>query len=202
MIANPVTGQMTDRGLLKNHHLQNNSQGGAAVRMAGHGATLGLSDEAAYLGGRVAAGPEGGVFARENERAKIDANRQDFPVTSLVSEMAGGLAVPASVLSNSGKAATLGQAAKQGASAGAVTGGAYAAAEGEGFNNRLTRLPGGLIGGAAGGAVAVPVAKVVGWAAQKVGKPVARLFRDRRYYTEGRVQGRRRCWGVCARKRG
>ncbi|UAB89697.1 hypothetical protein I5192_03165 [Ruegeria sp. SCSIO 43209] len=182
MIYNPDTGQMTSRDLLTEHHRQTGSQGGAALRMAPHGTTLGLSDEAVALGSMVR-GKDAANFALENERAKIDANRSEYPVTSIASEVAGGLAVPATILSNSGKATSFGQAVKQGAKAGAGTGAIYGLGEGEG-EGRLRSAGFGLIGGAAGGAASVPVAKVAGWAAKKIGAPVARLLRDRRYYTE------------------
>ncbi|MEX0319016.1 MAG: hypothetical protein AB3N21_13745 [Ruegeria sp.] len=92
--------------------------------------------------------------------------------------------MPAAILDDAARAATTGQAVMKGAKAGAITGGAYATATGEGFEGRLTNLPGGLIGGTVGGAAAAPAVKVVSWAAGKLGKPVARLFADRRYYTE------------------
>ncbi|MFV1484526.1 MULTISPECIES: hypothetical protein [unclassified Phaeobacter] len=181
--VNPDTGQMTSRELLTGHHRQNNSRGGAIARMAPHGATLGLSDEAAWVGERLARGPDAAKFAMENERAKIEGYREDFPYSSFLAEMGGGLAVPASVVQGGAKAVGAGQAVRKAATAGAVTGALYGAGEGEGLGGRSKGGGFGLIGGAAGGVASVPLAKVVIWAANKAGKPVARLFSDRRYYT-------------------
>ena len=181
---NPHTGQMTSRELLTNHHQQNATRGNAVIDMAAHGLTVGTSDEAAGVGGLVNGG-EGAQFERENRRAEIDANRMEFPFTSFFSEAAGGLAVPTSVFKSGSKVATFGQGVKKGAKAGALTGAAYAAAEGEGgFINRMRDVPAGTVGGAVGGAAAVPVGKAVAWAAKALGKPIARLFADRRYYNE------------------
>lgn len=186
---NPYTGQMTSRELLQGQIQDDLSRKQTVPMMAAHGASLGTSDEAAWLAGRIGGKPKFGdkkdvaKFEMEKQRAFIDASREKFPYSTLAAEVGGGSVVPGAVFKDGARAtSTLGILGKA-AGSGGVTGGLYAVGEGEGVG-RLRDAPVGMALGAAGGVISVPVGKVVLWAGRHLGKPVARLFSDRRYYTE------------------
>lgn len=148
MVYNPSTGQYTSRELLANN--MRPSQMEALQAGSARGITFGLGDEVA--------GAIGGPFAREKVRAAQDAAARDYPVTSAVGEIGGSLALPAGA---AGRAANLGEAVVQGAKAGAVLGGGYAAANSEGgVINRVSDGIEGAIGGTLFGAAAPVVVNV------------------------------------------
>lgn len=179
MIANPVTGQMTSRELLANHErLMGTTRGDAVRTMAGHGGTLGGSDEAAAAAGYIRGGPDRARFEQERQRARVDVARKDYPVTSFAAEAVGGAVAPASLLRGG---VGLGRAA----AAGAVTGGAYGALEGEGAEGRAAGAAIGAPVGAAAGAASVPIAKAAAWAADNLGRAAGRVFSRPEFYVEG-----------------
>jgi hypothetical protein len=85
----------------------------------------------------------------EAERAALARNRQEFPVQSVASNIAGGLPLALVPGLNAAKATTTGRAILNGAKAGAATGALAGFGAGEG--GVTERLPGAAAGGAVGG---------------------------------------------------
>jgi hypothetical protein len=120
---------------------------GGLIELGKQGITLGLSDEAAGVGGAIGAGLTGNdpmaAYTRERDlaRGNIDRARKEWPVMGTVAELlGGGGAVKAITVPN-----RLAQVARQGAGLGAAAGFGY----GEGGES----VPNALIGGATGGAL-------------------------------------------------
>jgi hypothetical protein len=101
---------------------------------------MGFADEAMGAAGFVEGGPEMANLRREQARATLEAQQQEFPGTFMTGEIAGAVASPANRLL--GPTATVGQAARQGAVLGAVN--AAGRAEGD------DRLAAGASGAALG----------------------------------------------------
>lgn len=156
---NPETGQMTSRELIKGNYEPNRYD--TVVGSAMQGAGFQFGDEAMGLMGAVegamrpdmSAG-EMGRFRREQARAMLEANQEEYPGLALSSEIIGSL--PAAVATGSllGSARTLPQAMGQGAKLGFAEGTLYGAGRGEGFEGRAkaaTRdsIMGAGVGGAA-----------------------------------------------------
>ena len=151
---NPQTGQMTSRETMKGYWGVEQGRGDAAIETGAHGATLGTSDEAAWVAGRLADGPDMAKAMLESQRAKIGSAREKYPWQSLGTEMLGGAAVPATIYNDARQAASLGGAMVKGAKGGAGAGGLYAMGEAEGgVADRLLRAPEGMAAGAVGGAL-------------------------------------------------
>lgn len=93
MFANPNTGQMTSRELLANT-AETSPLRAVNVGLV-QGAMLGSADEAAGLVGQLEGGEEMATFRREQARATEEAQRRDFPGTSLASEITGAVLSPA-----------------------------------------------------------------------------------------------------------
>ena len=152
--------QMQDMGPLK-----------ATVVSAANGATLGFADE--IIGGATSLMGGDGAAATQRVRDAKEQARDQYKKISLASEIAGGMLLPL------GAVKTAGQAIK----VGAAVGGAYAVGEGTGAGvDRYKGLPLGVAAGAAGGAIAIPVAKAVGWAVGAFGKGAAKVFSSKSMY--------------------
>lgn len=173
---NPQTGQMTSRETMRGYHQVELGRGEAAANTAAHGATLGTTDEAAWLAGRTHS-PEMAHAMKESQRAKIEAARGKYPVQSFATEAAGAMAVPLTI---AGGAPTLAGAAV----GGAVTGWLYGAGEGEGgvADRAKSAVVPGVIGAAAAPA-GVPIGKAVGWAVSKGRSGLAHVFSKPKYYS-------------------
>lgn len=164
----------------------------AALRGVTQGATLGWGDEivgasAAGFGnatiGAARLGLErlapsvfgtGGTEAYEKTVADIRARnrsaREQYPVTSFASEVAGGIANPLTRLGLG--PATAGQRAVAGAASGAAVGGVMGAGQGEGFQDSVTRgLTGVAVGAPLGGAVNAAIGQRVVQAAVPSTRP-------------------------------
>lgn len=149
MFANPTTGQMTSRDMLREN--QSTSRGEAFGVGAIQGFALNRGDEAAGLIGRLEGGPEMQNFRREEFRASEEANRADFPGTALAGDITGAVASP--VMRVLGPVNSVTGAATQGA----IIGGLYgsgAAEEGE-------RLEQGALGAVIGGVTGAGAKKVI-----------------------------------------
>lgn len=133
---------------------QTNARGGNAftdfARMAAQGATFGFADE--LIG--VFAGDE----AKERSRQNLSVRRDLNPGASLLSEIAGGVALPLGVIGQGTRAgASSGRLAATGAGVGAVEGALFGAGESVEGERGSGAVTGGLIGLGTGGVVA-PVA--------------------------------------------
>lgn len=129
--------------------------------------------------------PSGYTQGRDEARAELAQARSDRPVTSFVSELAGGAAYPAGALKMG--APILGQTVKM-AAIGGAQGAAYgyAASEGDTEDRLTTGAIGGVLGAGLGGAMPSLAAAIVpyfragkggvsqfsDWLAGKVGLPV------------------------------
>lgn len=188
MVYNPATQQYVDVGALA----QMRDRGGvdAAIGGAMQGAGLRFGDEAlggvGYVEG-LARGVDPGQMAtyrREEARAQLAQDRADNPVSSVVGEIAGSIALPATAIrSGAGWLSNVARSAIAGAGYGAVA----AAGEGEGVEGRIANVPVGAALGAAGGALAVPVSAAAAWAGRRFGPRVASVFRQRRYFRDGQL---------------
>jgi len=124
----------------------------AAIFGAARGATFGFNDEITGAGAAIAAGLQGEnpVTAyqvnRDLVRRQTERTREESPVVSIGSELAGGIVTGARV---AGAPQTPGQAAKVGAAEGAV----YGFGTGDGLGGSA----GNALLGAAGGAVVSPI---------------------------------------------
>jgi hypothetical protein len=126
-----------------------------AAALGAHGFTFGFSDELADIlpGGRTG----------EEQRAFIEAAREEDPAAAFLSELAGGIALPMgaavsgarAIGTGGGIAARMGRGVLAGGGVGALSGGLYGAGEAEGSVGE--RLPeagvGAAIGGVLGGAL-------------------------------------------------
>lgn len=144
MFANPTTGQMTSRDMLREN--QSTSRGEAFGVGAIQGFALNRGDEAAGLIGRLEGGPEMQNFRREEFRASEEANRADFPGTALAGDITGAVASP--VMRVLGPVNSVTGAATQGA----IIGGLYGSGAAEQGERLEQGALGAVIGGVTGGA--------------------------------------------------
>lgn len=130
--------------------------------LAKHGITLGLSDEAAGLGGFISdlfrgQNPiEGYRRERDAEQLFVDRARQELGLVGTAAEFMGGLSLPGKALN---ALPTVGNAAKTGAIAGGTAGFGY----GEGAQGSVTNA---LLGGTIGGVIGAGSQVVAPYAAQ------------------------------------
>lgn len=143
MFANPNTGQMTSRDMLREN--QTTSRGEALGMGAMQGFAVNRADEMMGVAGRIEGGPEMGNFRKEQFRAKEEALRDDFGGTALVGDIAGAVTSPlVRVLGPTGSV--------QGAAVqGGIIGGAYASGAAE-EGERLEQGAWGTLFGAVAGA--------------------------------------------------
>lgn len=191
---NPYTGQYTKRSILKDQIENGLKRTESVPMMAAHGATLGTSDEAAWLAGLLHGGitkPKHGTakdvakFEQEKQRAFVDASREKYPYSSTAAEIGGGLVVPGSIMAGGAKAQTTMGTVGRAMGAGGLTGGLYAMGETDGsFSDRVKSVPVGAGLGAGGALVGIPAGKLAAWAGATLGKRVGRIFSDKRLYTE------------------
>lgn len=126
---------------------------GDFARMGFQGLTFGFGDEIIGMLG----GPE----ARERSRQNLSVRRDLNPGASLMSEVAGGVALPTFALGQGVRAGqTTRQLAATGATVGALEGAAFGAGESVEGERGSGAVTGGLIGAATGG-VAAPVGGAV-----------------------------------------
>lgn len=160
MIANPYTGQMTERSLLA-ANVGPVSGGQAFARGGVQGLSFNFGDE---LQGRVdAMSQEGGTsderyaFGRERARAMNETAQEQRPGAYLAGEIGGGVVAAGASAPLTFGAATLGQAAVRGGAIGAAEGVAYGMGRGENLDDRLgNALTDGALG--AGLGIAAPYA--------------------------------------------
>lgn len=149
MFANPKTGQMTSRDLLREN--QTTSRGEALGVGAMQGFSMNLTDELMGLAGRIEGGPEMQNFRQEQFRAKEEALRRDFPGAALAGDVTGAITSP--VMRVLGPVNSVTGAATQGAIIGGLYG-AGGAEEGE-------RLEQGALGAVIGGVTGAGVKKTI-----------------------------------------
>jgi hypothetical protein len=145
MFANPTTGQMTNRDMLREN--QSTSRGEALGVGYMQGFALNRADEMMGLAGRLEGGPEMQNFRREQFRANEEANREDFGGSALAGDIAGAVTSP--VMRVLGPVKTAWGAAAQGAGLGFAYG-SGAAEDGERLEQGAL---GAIIGGVTGGTV-------------------------------------------------
>ena len=160
MIANPYTGQMTERSLIAGN--VDPMTAGQAFRRGGtQGLSFNFGDE---IQGRVDAMSQSGgtseeryAFGRERARAMNEAARDQHGGAYLAGEIGGGIAAAGASAPLTFGASTLGQAALRGGAIGAAEGATYGLGRGENLNDRLgNAVTDGAIG--ALGGVAAPYA--------------------------------------------
>lgn len=134
----------TNREMMANN-LQT-SRGRAVVDGGLQGVTLGGFDELV--------GAVGSDFSRERARARLDASRRDYPGTTLASEVAGAVSLPAPAIA---QGATLPARIAQGAAIGGTFGGTYGALSADEGERMQGAVQGGTIGLVAGGALPAAV---------------------------------------------
>lgn len=149
MFANPTTGQMTSRDMLREN--QSTSRGEALAAGAMQGFAVNRADELMGVAGRVEGGPEMQNFRQEQFRAKEEALRQDFPGTALAGDVAGAVASP--VMRVLGPVNSVTGAATQGA----IVGGLY----GSGAAEKGERLEQGALGAVIGGVTGAGTKKAI-----------------------------------------
>ena len=149
----PRTGQYTTRDMMAAG--MQPGRGEAALAGASHGVTMGGIDE---IAGGLGAIVGQGDYQRERARARMDAARRDFPVTTTGAEIAGAVAVPMPGAAVA-QGASLPVRMAAGAGAGAGFGAQYGFLSGEGGAGERARnaAAGALVGGAAGAAVPAAV---------------------------------------------
>lgn len=162
--VNPNTGQMTSRELLRNAN-KGRTRFDAVTSGAARGLTFGGADEVAGGLSALAApfrGQDVGEaynFGLENARARIEADREAYPGTQLLSEVAAALSLPVGYFANAGRGAGIARTAAEGAAIGGAQGGLYGFLDAEGgADQRLDQarrgaVTGAAIGGAAGAAI-------------------------------------------------
>lgn len=152
--------QMQDMGPLK-----------ATVLGATNGVTLGFADE--IIGGATSLMGGDGAAATQRVADAKNLAREQYPKTALASEIAGGMLLPFGAIKTAGQAIKVG----------AAVGGTYALGEGTGTGiDRIKGVPLGMVAGAAGGAIAIPAAKAVSWAAGAFGKAAVSVFSKKSMY--------------------
>lgn len=176
MIANPMTGQMTNRDLLGGQFTPN--QAGAAAGGLMQGLGFGFGDEAIGLAGLVEGGPEMGAFRREQARGMLEAQEAASPWTYGGAQVAGavGSSLAGGAAAGLQAAPTLAGRAVQGAGMGAVEGALYGAGTGEGMADRATGAATmGTIGALVGAAAPYAVQGVRTGFDRAVGGPIASM---------------------------
>ncbi len=187
MIANMPEGFMYDpstgqyRNPREDAARMDRSAVDAAIGGGMQGVSLGAGDEILAAASALTGGPAQGALRAEQVRAVLDQDRERNPVASILAEIGGSILLPgATYKAGAGFLRNLGRAA----AVGAGTGGLYAFNTGEGgMTDRLSRVPVGAAIGAAGGAIATPVAMVMG----KLGNSIGNFIRDRRLYNNGQL---------------
>lgn len=151
MFANPVTGQMTSREMLREN--ANVSPRMAAVTGGMQGTGFGYGDEVLGGVGYIQGGPDMANFRREQARATIEANQESHPYISGGSEIGGAIlsALPYAAL-GTGKS-LLGTMAR-GFGIGAAEGALHGSGRGEGAADRGKKAIADAILGAGVGVVA------------------------------------------------
>lgn len=156
------------------------------------GSSLGTSDEMVGVANAPFMQKEGESLDDARYRAQgIERERQgEFkeksPALAIGSEIAGGFALAPVGGAVLGTGKTLGGQVVRGIGEGALFGAGYGAGTADDKRSRLRGAAEGAALGAVTGAVFPPAARVVGWAAKKLGAPVARMFGQKRYYVEGK----------------
>lgn len=153
----------------------------AAIGGGMQGVSLGAGDE--VIGGvsTLIEGPAMGDLRREQARAALEQDYENHPLASVLGELGGALLLPgAAYKAGQGWLANIGRAA----AVGAGMGGAYAYNTGEdGVSERAARVPLGAALGAAGGAIAVPLAAGL----NKLGTTVGNFVRNRQLFNNGQL---------------
>ena len=176
MIANPMTGQMTNRSMLGAQTAP--TQADAAMGGTMQGLSFRMGDELMGLGGLIEGGPEMGAFRREQARGTLEAQQAAYPWTYGGGEIGGGIATSLAGGQALGlqAAPTLGGRAVQGAGMGAVEGALFGFGGGEGVVDRgVDAATMGTIGGLVGAAAPYAVQGVRTGFDRAVGGPVASM---------------------------
>lgn len=176
MIANPMTGQMTNRDLLGAQTAP--TQADAAMGGTMQGLSFRMGDELMGLGGLIEGGPEMGTFRREQARGTLEAQQAAYPWTYGGGEIAGGIATSLGGGQALGlqAAPTLAGRAGQGAVMGAAEGALFGFGGGEGVGDRAQDAAWmGGIGGLVGAAAPYAVQGVRTGFDRAVGGPVASM---------------------------
>lgn len=113
---------------------------------------------------------------RDIARGSKELFRQEHPVLSIGSEVAGGILSPIARLLKLGKARTIGQAVVKGGAAGAAQGAVYGAGSAEGGVGE--RLKGAATGAVLGGAAGSAIGGVGGTLAQVFSSPQRRAMQE------------------------
>lgn len=151
-VLNPKTGQMEDMNSLNNPNIRT-GQGAAAAQSAGQGVSFGAMDE--VVGGLYGLTGPGTVgqnydYATARMREELDRGREQFPGTSLASEVGGALTVPVGGVAGSLPMRIV----KSGAMTGALSGiYGFNAGEGNMAERAASAVPNAVAGGAIGLAI-------------------------------------------------
>jgi hypothetical protein len=153
---------------------------GTLLNMGGEAMTFGLvGDEASAAVESLVPGVKY-EDRRDHYRQQQRIMEQEHPFLSLAAQVGGAMALPFGVVGAGGNAL---RALGRGVGIGIGAGGTWGFMEGEGgLSDRAKSAGGGAIGGAIGGALAVPIGKAVSWAAQKGGRALSGVFRNRRLF--------------------
>jgi hypothetical protein len=182
MVYDPRSGQYRDMQAIA--AAQDRSATDAAIGGAMQGVGLNAGDEVIGAVSSVLEGPAMGALRREQARATLAQDAQDYPLTQLAGQIGGAFLLPGGVIAKG--AGWLKNAANVigfGMGMGAVD--AFNRGEG-GVNQRLANVPGGLATGLVAGAVALPVAVALG----KVGQSIGNFVRNRALFSNGQLTSR------------
>jgi len=142
MIANPYTGQMTDRNMLKSN-MNDTTRGGAFARGGRQGVYFNYADEAQGAIDGMRGGPgtfqERYEFGRERARAGDELAQEQHGGSYTAGQIGGGVVAAGATAPLAYGATTLGSAAKIGAGLGAVEGFAHGTGRGEGASDRISK---------------------------------------------------------------
>jgi len=164
VVANPYTGQMTERDLLAGHAQKKGvSNTESTARGVLRGGTFGGADELLGAANAVVPGPgtmqERYDFGRESMRAQEQAAQKENPLMFAGGELGGGAAAALAYGMPAVAGRGLGGAMAAGAGVGAAEGMTYGALTGEGGEDRAKRaLQYGTMGAALGAGVPVATA--------------------------------------------
>lgn len=160
VIANPYTGQMTERDLLQSSISQRPNEGAlvSAGRGAARGVTFGGMDELSGAIGAAVPGPgtpgERYEFGREYVRAAEGAAEQRNPIAFTAGEIGGGATAALAYGAPAMAGRSMGGAMVAGSGIGAAEGLTYGALTGEGAEDRAKRAAEfGTLGAALGGTI-------------------------------------------------
>jgi len=185
-VFDPTTNQYRDVGLEAELSGENRGRMSAINSSAMQGVGMRFGDEmigaVGNLEGRArGVNPEAMQNLRKQQaRATISQDADNYPGTALTGEIAGAIALPgAAITKGAGYAVNTARAM----GVGGFFGGATAMGDADGSAaDRVTAAPVGIALGVAGGIAAVPVAKLASFVGEKFGAYAGRIMRSKRFF--------------------